>query len=96
MKVQYNRNIPLLTALLYDMYKCAVCAFRPRSETCNSNKRAGMGDRRVAYRFLVGKTEGNRTLGRPSLICENNIKLILQQMIWEGVNWIYVTQNIEE
>jgi hypothetical protein len=55
-----------------------------------------MGDRRVAYRFLVGKTEGNRTLGRPSLICENNIKLILQQMIWEGVNWIYVTQNIEE
>ena len=75
------------------MYQYAVCAFRTLSKTCNSNKcgiRARMGDTRVAYRFLMGKTEGKRTLGRPSLIWEDNIKMVLQQIVWESVNWIYV------
>jgi hypothetical protein len=36
-----------------------------------------MGDKRVVYRFLMGKTEG-RTLGKPSLIWEDNIKMVLQ------------------
>jgi hypothetical protein len=50
-----------------------------------------MGDKRVAYRFLMGKTEERKTLGRPSLIWEDNIKMIFQQIVWESVNWIYVT-----
>jgi hypothetical protein len=34
---------------------------------------AHMGERRVAYRVLVGKPEGKRPLGRPSHRSEDNI-----------------------
>jgi hypothetical protein len=49
-----------------------------------------MGDKRVAYRFLMGKPDGERTLGRPSLIWEGNIKMVLYQIVMKGVNWVYV------
>jgi hypothetical protein len=35
---------------------------------------AHMGKMRKAYKTLVGKPEGNRLLGRPRHIWENNIK----------------------
>ena len=68
-------------------------------KTCNSNKCgiiACMGDKRVAYRSLMGRPDGKITLGRPSLIWKDNIKMYLQQIVWEGMNWIYVGQNREE
>jgi len=37
-----------------------------------------MGERRVAYRVLVGKPEGRRPLGRPRHRWEDNIKMNLQ------------------
>jgi hypothetical protein len=37
------------------------------------------GDRRDAYRVLVGKIEGKRPLGRPRLKWENNITMALQE-----------------
>jgi hypothetical protein len=36
-----------------------------------------MGDRRDAYRVLVGKPEGNRPLGRPRSIWDVNIKMYI-------------------
>jgi hypothetical protein len=36
-----------------------------------------MGERRGAYRALVGKPEGRRPFGRPRRRCENNIKMDL-------------------
>jgi hypothetical protein len=36
-----------------------------------------MGDMRGAYRVLVGKLEGNRTLVRPRRRLEDNIKIDL-------------------
>jgi len=36
---------------------------------------ARMGDRRDAYRVLVGKTEEKKSLGRPRSRWENNIKM---------------------
>jgi hypothetical protein len=36
---------------------------------------ARMGERRVAYRALVGKPEGRRPLGRPRRRWEENIKM---------------------
>jgi hypothetical protein len=36
-----------------------------------------MGERRIAYRDLVGKPEGRRPLERPRRRCEDNIKMHL-------------------
>jgi hypothetical protein len=41
-----------------------------------------MGERISAYRVLVGKPEGKRTLGRSRLKWEYNIKMYLQGVEW--------------
>jgi hypothetical protein len=41
-----------------------------------------MGERRGAYRALVGKPEGRRPLGRPRHRWENNIKMDLREVGW--------------
>jgi hypothetical protein len=41
---------------------------------------ARMGERRGAYRVLVGKSEGRRPLGRPRCRWENNIKMDLREV----------------
>jgi hypothetical protein len=52
-----------------------------------------MGERRGAYRALVGKPEGRRPLGRPRRRCENNIKMDLREVGWRGVDWIDLAQD---
>jgi len=54
---------------------------------------ARMGERRGVYRILVGKPEGKRPLGRPRSRCEDNIKLDLQEVGCEGMNWIDLAQD---
>jgi hypothetical protein len=49
-----------------------------------------MGDRRGAYRGLVGRPEGKRPLGRPKRRWEDNIKTHLQEIKWENVDLIHV------
>ena len=39
-----------------------------------------MGTRRGSHRVLVGSPEGNRPLGRPRLMWEDNIKMDLQHV----------------
>ena len=41
---------------------------------------ARVGDRRDAYRFLVGKPEGKRPLGRSRRGWEDNIRIDLQEV----------------
>jgi hypothetical protein len=43
---------------------------------------ARMGEGRGVYRFLVGKPEGRRPLGRPRRRWEDNIKMDLQEVGW--------------
>ena len=43
-----------------------------------------MGKRRGAYRALVGKLEGRRPPGTPRRMWEDNIKMDLQEVGWEG------------
>jgi hypothetical protein len=43
-----------------------------------------MGEGRGIYRVLVGKLEGNRTLGRPRHRWDDNIKMDLQEVGRQG------------
>jgi hypothetical protein len=52
-----------------------------------------MGERRGAYRALVGKPEGRRPLGRPRRRWEDNIKMDLRVVGWGGMDWINVAQD---
>jgi hypothetical protein len=51
-----------------------------------------MGDSRVAYRFLVGKPEGRKPLGRPRGRWEDNIKMDLQEVGWD-MDWINLAED---
>jgi len=45
------------------------------------------------YKILVRKPEGKRPLGRPRHRWEDNIKMYLKEIGYEGVNWIHVVQH---
>jgi hypothetical protein len=50
-----------------------------------------MGEKRNAYRILVGRLEGKRPLGRPRRRWEVNIKMDLKDgMVWTGLMWLRV------
>jgi hypothetical protein len=55
-----------------------------------------MGDKRNAYRSLVGKPEGKRPLRRPRRKWENNIKMDLREIIWGGMDWIDLAQDMDQ
>jgi hypothetical protein len=52
-----------------------------------------MGEKRVAYRILVGRPEGEGPLGRPRSRWEDNIKMDLQEVGWWGMDWIELAQD---
>jgi hypothetical protein len=47
---------------------------------------ARMGEKRNAYRILVGKPEGRRPLGRHRCIWEDIIKIDVREIGWGGVD----------
>jgi hypothetical protein len=44
-----------------------------------------MGEIRNAYKILVGKPERKRPLGRPIHRWDNNMRMYLREIVWEGV-----------
>jgi hypothetical protein len=47
-----------------------------------------MGERRGAYRVLVGRPEGKRPLGRRRRRWEDNVKMDLREIGIDGADWI--------
>jgi hypothetical protein len=55
---------------------------------CSTN-----GEKKNAYRLLVGKPEGKRPLGRPRRRWVDNIRIELGEVGWDDVDWIGLAQD---
>jgi hypothetical protein len=51
---------------------------------------------RNAYKILLGKPEGKRSLGRPNRTWEDNIRMDLREIGYEGVEWINLAQDRDQ
>jgi hypothetical protein len=55
-----------------------------------------MGDMINAYRILARKPEGERPLGRHRRRWEDNIRMDLREVRWEGMDWIHLAQDRDQ
>jgi hypothetical protein len=54
------------------------------------------GEKRNAYRVLVGKPEGKRPLERPRRRREDNIRMNLREIELGGMDWIDLAQDMDQ
>jgi hypothetical protein len=52
-----------------------------------------MGEMRKEYKMLVGKPERKRPLGRTISRWKDNIKMYLEEIWCNGVNWIQLVHD---
>jgi hypothetical protein len=52
-----------------------------------------MGEKRNAYRILMGKPEENRLLGTPRRRWVDNIKMVLREVKWDSTDWIDLARD---
>jgi hypothetical protein len=52
-----------------------------------------VGEKRNAYRLLVGKPEGNKPLGRPRNRWVDNFRMHIVEVGWGDVGWIGLVQG---
>jgi hypothetical protein len=55
-----------------------------------------MGTKMNAYRIFVGKSEGNRPVGRPRRRWVGNIKMDLRDVVSSGIDWIDLAQDRDQ
>jgi hypothetical protein len=48
------------------------------------------------YRIFVGKPERKIPLGRPRRRWENNIKMDLREIGWDGIDWIDLAEDRDQ
>jgi hypothetical protein len=78
----------ILLNVLKDMHEGEI--FIPAA---NARNVARMGEKRNAYRLLVGKPEGRRPLGRPRRRWVDNIRVDLVEVGWGDVDWIGLARD---
>jgi hypothetical protein len=52
-------------------------------------------DRKGAYRVLVGKPDGKRSLRVPRCRWEDTIKMDLPEVTWGGMGWTALAQDMD-
>jgi hypothetical protein len=57
---------------------------------------ARMGERRNACSILAGKPGGKRPIGRPRRKWEDNVKMDLRELGWDGMDWIDLAQDRDQ
>jgi hypothetical protein len=55
-----------------------------------------MGEKRNAYRILVGNPEERRPQGRPRLTWVDIIKMDVREMGWGSMEWIDLVQDRDQ
>jgi hypothetical protein len=53
------------------------------------------GEKGNAYKILVRKPEGQRSLGKTKRRWENNIKMVAREIELEDVDWIHLSQRTD-
>jgi hypothetical protein len=54
------------------------------------------GREKNAYRVLLGKPEGKKPLRIPRCRWEDNIKMYLIEIKWDGMDWIDLAQDRDQ
>jgi len=57
---------------------------------------ACMGEMRIMHNTLGGKSEGKRPLRRLRWRREDNIRMDLREVEWEGGDWIHLAQDRDQ
>jgi hypothetical protein len=57
---------------------------------------ARIGEKRNAYRILVGKSEGKIPPGRPKHKWVDNIKVDFREIGWDGMDWIDLAKDRDQ
>jgi hypothetical protein len=79
---------------LYDLYSSSNITFVVKSKTIRwAVHVTHILDKRIAYRIFVCKRDGKRPPGRPRSTREDNIRIDLQEIKWEGFDKINLAQN---
>jgi hypothetical protein len=55
-----------------------------------------MGEKRNAYRMLVGNPEGKRPPRRPRRRWMDNINIKLRERGWDGIDWIDLAEDRDQ
>jgi hypothetical protein len=72
---------------LYDMYSSPIIRIIKSRRMKWAGHVPRMGEKRNAYRLLVGKPEGKRPLRRPRRKWVDNIRMDLGELGWGTVDW---------
>jgi hypothetical protein len=59
---------------------------------CSTKK----GEKKNAYRVLVGEPEGKRPLGKPRHRLVDNTEMNFTEIGWGGIDWIDMTQDRDQ